>query len=107
VKPRSPVPHSSGGPRRPVARGLGRYNNAWARAEAEAGLAGYDPPETPTFADVTEDAGNPYSVCYPHVEYIAEHDVTHGYPDLLYHPDYIVSRGLMAIYVARAFGLPV
>ena len=80
---------------------------AMVRPTGEAGLVGYDPPETPTFADVTEDVANPYSVCYPHVEYIAEHDVTHGYPDLLYHPERVVTRGLMAIYVARAFGLPV
>jgi len=39
------------------------------------------------------------------VEYIAELDVTQGYPDGLYHPERVVTRGLMAIYVARAFGL--
>jgi len=75
------------------------------RPTGEAGMAGYDPPQTPTFADVTEDVADPYSVCYPHVEYIAEQDVTHGYPDLLYHPERVVTRGLMAIYVARAFEL--
>ena len=70
------------------------------------GLASYTPPATPTFADVTPDPVDPYRACYKYVEYIAAEGVTHGYPDGLYHPEYIVSRGLMAIYVARAFELP-
>jgi len=79
---------------------------ATATPTGEPGMAGYLPPDTPTFADVTPDPLDPYHACYKYVEYIAEHNVTHGYPDLLYHPEYVVSRGLMAIYVARAFELP-
>ena len=71
----------------------------------EVGLATYEPPATPTFPDVTTDPANPYSACYSHIEYIAEQGVVHGYPDNLYHPEYIVTRGLMALFVARAFDL--
>ena len=71
----------------------------------EPGMVGYVPPLTPTFPDVTQDPLDPYQACYKYVEYIAEHEVTHGYPDGLYHPEYVVNRGLMAMYVARAFGL--
>jgi hypothetical protein len=28
-----------------------------------------------------------------------------GYPDGLYHPEVVVTRDQMAVYVARAFGL--
>jgi len=80
---------------------------AMADPVGEPGMVGYVPPVTPTFADVTPDALDPYQVCYKYVEYIADdrRNVTHGYPDGLYHPEYVVTRGLMAIYVARAFGL--
>jgi len=79
---------------------------ATATPTGEPGMVDYTPPATPTFADVTADPLDPYQACYKYVEYIAEQGVTHGYPDGLYHPEYIVSRGLMAIYVARAFQLP-
>jgi len=78
---------------------------AIATPTGEPGMAGYTPPATPTFADVTSDPLDRYNTCYKYVEYIVEHDVTRGYPDGLYHPEYTVSRGLMAIYVTRAFGL--
>ena len=78
---------------------------ATATPPGEPGMAGYVPPPTPTFADVTSDSLDPYQVCYKYVEFIADTGVTQGYPDGLYHPDYVVNRGLMAIYVARAFGL--
>jgi len=71
----------------------------------EPGMSTYVPPLIPTFADVTPDPLDPYQACYKYVEYIAERGVTHGYPDGLYHPEYVVTRGLMAIYVARAFNL--
>jgi len=71
----------------------------------ELGMAGYGGPPIPTFDDVTPDPTDPYRACYKYVEYIAENGVAQGYPDGLYHPELVVSRGLMAIYVARAFGL--
>ncbi|MBN1631832.1 MAG: carboxypeptidase regulatory-like domain-containing protein, partial [Thermoleophilia bacterium] len=44
---------------------------------------------------------------YDYVQYIADdrRNVTQGYPDGLYHPEYVVNRDQMAVYVARAFGL--
>lgn len=58
----------------------------------------------PTFPDVTAD--NTWSWCFNHVEYIASQGVTQGYADKLYHPEYTCTRDLMAVYIARAFGLP-
>jgi len=78
---------------------------ATATPVGEPGMVGYVPPVTPTFADVTPDPPDPYQACHRYVEYIAEQGIVHGYEDFLYHPEYVVSRGLMAIYVARAFGL--
>jgi hypothetical protein len=56
----------------------------------------------PTFPDVAIDF---WAVDY--VEYIADprRAVTHGYTDGLYHPEIVVTRDQMAVYVARAFGL--
>jgi Tol biopolymer transport system component len=76
----------------------------------EAGLIGYDPPETPTFPDVLGDHW-----AYKHVEYAYEQGVVRGYPFPdpdnpgetinLYQPDWVVTRDQMAVYVQRAFGL--
>jgi hypothetical protein len=46
---------------------------------------------------------------YKYVEYIAQPSVavTKGYPDSNYHPEYVCTRDQMAVYVARAFKLPV
>ena len=63
-------------------------------------------PAIPTFPDVTRDPADPYRVCYDHIEYTVAYGVVAGYPDGNYHPDYAVTRGLMAIYLARAFRLP-
>jgi hypothetical protein len=73
---------------------------ARAMAGGESGLASYTPPATPSFPDVPPEAWN-----YKHVEYIAEHGVTSGYPDGLYHPEGTCTRDQMAVYLARAFGL--
>jgi hypothetical protein len=73
---------------------------ARAMAGGESGLASYTPPTTPSFPDVAVDAWN-----YKHVEYIAEHGVTSGYPDGRYHPEAICTRDQMAVYIVRAFGL--
>ena len=71
----------------------------------DAGLADYVPPESPTFPDVTRAPNNPYAVCYAHVEYLAAQGIAHGYPDGRYHPERIVTRDVMAVYIARAFEL--
>jgi hypothetical protein len=42
---------------------------------------------------------------YKHVEYCVENDVVQGYDDGFYHPEIVVARDQMAVYVARAFGL--
>jgi Tol biopolymer transport system component len=77
----------------------------------EAGLIGYDPPDTPTFPDVLTDHW-----AYKYVEYAYEQGVVKGYsfpdPDnpgetiSLYQPDWVVTRDQMAVYVQRAFVLP-
>jgi len=67
-----------------------------------ADLVNYTPPTTATFSDV------PTSFwAYKYVEYIAQPSigVTQGYPDGLYHPEYVCTRDQMAVYVARAFKL--
>jgi C1A family cysteine protease len=40
-----------------------------------------------------------------YISYIKAAGVTSGYSDGYYHPEYTVTRDLMAVYVARAFGL--
>jgi hypothetical protein len=42
---------------------------------------------------------------YKQVEYCVGQGVVKGYDDGLYHPDWVVTRDQMAVYVARAFGL--
>jgi len=69
----------------------------------EEGLADYVPPETPTFPDVTPET---HAWCYKHVEYIAEAGVAHGYDDGTYRPAAAVTRDQMAVYITRAFHLP-
>ncbi len=64
-----------------------------------------DGPGTPTFPDVT--SANDWSWCYDHVEYIAAEGITQGYFDGYYHPEYICSRDQMAVYIQRAFDLPI
>jgi hypothetical protein len=67
------------------------------------GLDSYQPPSSPSFADVPADF---WSLRF--VEYIADPDhlVTRGYPDGLYHPEQTCARDQMAAYIARAFQLP-
>ena len=67
----------------------------------EAGLADYIPPPTLTFPDVP---GHHWS--RKHIEYLAESDIADGYADGLYRPTSYVTRDQMAVYVARAFELP-
>jgi PKD repeat protein len=76
---------------------------AIATPTAGVDLVNYTPPATATFPDV------PTSFwAYKYVEYIAQPSigVTKGYPDGDYHPEYVCTRDQMAVYVARAFQLP-
>jgi hypothetical protein len=68
--------------------------------EGEDGLAGYVPADPRDFPDVPSDFW-----AYTHIEYCVEHGVVQGYEDGLYHPEAVVTRDQMAVYVARAFGL--
>jgi hypothetical protein len=67
----------------------------------DEGLVGYVPPSPGNFADVAES-----SWAYRHIEYCVEHGVVQGYDDGLYQPEVVVTRDQMAVYVARAFELP-
>jgi len=58
-------------------------------------------PLMPTFSDVPTQYWS-----YPHVEYCFAEDVVRGYDDGLYHPEIVVSRDQMAVYITRAFDLP-
>jgi hypothetical protein len=73
-----------------------------ANPPGDDGLAGYVPPSVASFPDV-----GPTFWAHTYIEYIAdpERGVAQGYWDGLYHPEYVCTRGQMAAYVARAFGL--
>jgi hypothetical protein len=66
----------------------------------EAALADYVPADPRDFPDVASDFW-----AYTHVEYCVENGVVTGYLDGLYHPEIVVTRDQMAVYVARGFGL--
>ncbi len=70
-------------------------------ARAQAGGDGNVPagPVAASFPDVPTDFW-----AYRYVEYIADAGVTQGYPDGNYHPETIVTRDQMAVYISRAFG---
>jgi hypothetical protein len=72
---------------------------ARALAGGESGIP--SGPVIPHFNDVP--AG---TWAYKHVEYCYSQEVVAGYLDGLYHPEYIVTRDQMAVYVARAFVTP-
>jgi len=57
---------------------------------------------TPSFGDVAADFW-----AFKYIQYIADpsREVTKGYPDGDYHPEYVCTRDQMAVYIARAFGL--
>ncbi|HUU53838.1 MAG TPA: S-layer homology domain-containing protein, partial [Armatimonadota bacterium] len=58
------------------------------------------PSGAPTFPDVGSDFW-----AYRHIEYCVAQAIVQGYLDGLYHPEVVVTRDQMAVYVARAFGL--
>jgi DNA-binding beta-propeller fold protein YncE len=66
----------------------------------EDGLSGYIPADPRNFPDVPDTFWS-----YTHVEYCVENGVVAGYLDGLYHPELVVTRDQMAVYVARAFDL--
>jgi Tol biopolymer transport system component len=67
----------------------------------EAGLSAYEPPEVASFADVPTTYW-----CYKHVEYCKGSGIVAGYPDGTYKPTQYVTRDQMAVYIQRAFQLP-
>jgi hypothetical protein len=73
---------------------------AIATPTGEAGLADYVPADPRNFPDVPSDFW-----AHKHIEYCVENGVVAGYEDGLYHPEIVVTRDQMAVYVARAFGL--
>ena len=59
-----------------------------------------DPVPPATFPDVPDSFWS-----YKQVEYCVSQSVVSGYDDGLYHPERVVTRDQMAVYIARAFGL--
>jgi len=72
-----------------------------AKHSGEDGLADFLPPPEPTFADVPA-----LFWAHRHIECLAQEDIVAGYPDGNYEPAQHVSRAQMAVFVQRAFGLP-
>jgi len=58
-------------------------------------------PETPSFADVATDHWT-----YKYVEYAVANNIVAGYQDGNYHPDWLVTRGQTAVFIARALAEP-
>ena len=75
----------------------------------EAALADYVPSNPRNFPDVPSagygDDGTEPFWAYKHIEYCVENGVVQGYLDGSYHPEIIVARDQMAVYIARAFDL--
>jgi hypothetical protein len=72
-------------------------------ARAMVGGDAYVPsgPAVAFFPDVPTDHW-----AFRYVEYIRVEGVTGGYPDGAYHPEYPCTRDQMAVFVQRAFDLP-
>jgi DNA-binding beta-propeller fold protein YncE len=66
----------------------------------EAALEDYLPADPRDFADVGAEFW-----AYKHIEYCVENGTVAGYLDGLYHPEVIVTRDQMAVYIARTFEL--
>jgi PKD repeat protein len=67
----------------------------------DAGMASYTPGATDTFPDVASDHW-----AFKYIGYVKYRSVVQGYPDGTYRPDAICTRDQMAVYVTRAFQLP-
>jgi hypothetical protein len=66
----------------------------------EAGLADCVPADARNFPGVPDTFW-----AYLHIEYCVESGVVKGYGDGRYHPEYVLTRDQMAVYIARAFEL--
>jgi PKD repeat protein len=77
---------------------------AVATPTGDAGVPEVPAGAAPTFSDVTPD--NDWAWCYKYVEYCAAANIVQGYSDGTYHPDEAVTRDQMAVYIQRAFELP-
>jgi hypothetical protein len=86
-------------PEREVSRGQMSVFVARGLAGGDEGVPDFI--DTPTFPDV--DAEH-WALDY--VEYVVSQNIVEGYEDGTYHPEYQVTRGQMAIYVARAMVAP-
>ena len=82
-------------PSREVTRGQMAIFVARVLAGGEEKVPAYS--GSPTFADVGPDFW-----AFRHVEYIRAAGVIQGYGDGLYHPEYVVTRDQMAVYIARS-----
>ena len=58
-------------------------------------------PDTPSFTDVPIDHWT-----YKYVEYAVANNIVAGYHDGTYHPEWLLSRGQMAVFIARALAEP-
>jgi hypothetical protein len=67
----------------------------------DAGMASYTPGATDVFPDVASDYW-----AFKYIGYVKYRSVVQGYPDGTYRPDAICTRDQMAVYVTRAFQLP-
>ena len=78
------------------------------RSPSPQGTLGAEPPwdgltlsGAPVFADVS-----PQDWFAPHVEQLAAREITVGYGDGSFGPDRNVTRGEMAVFLVRSFGIP-
>jgi len=77
----------------------------------EAALEDYIPSAPRNFPDIPstgygDDGTDPFWA-YKHIEYCVENEVVLGYYDGYYYPENPVTRDQMAVYIARAFELPI
>jgi len=82
-----------------------------ARALAGSDAAVPTGPALATFPDVPNTGYGPSGTdpywAYKHVEYLVSRGVVGGYWDGRYHPEWLVTRDQMAVFIKRAFWLPI